>query len=146
MNDKSIDINRSNAYSEVLEILRYIPIQEYNKIPQKKLEIFERFSNKEYKFVYNLKKSLDENNASNITKTIIAILFRDYWATENQRQKILNKQNFDRKIQEEKYNPDNLFKKNKENIEKNMQSPNLILVEYKESLLKRIINKIKSLI
>ena len=77
MNDKSIDINRSNAYSEVLEILRYIPIQEYNKIPQKKLEIFERFSNKEYKFVYNPKKSLDENNASNITKTIIAIYIRD---------------------------------------------------------------------
>lgn len=148
MNNKLIDINHANAYSEVLEILRFIPIQEYNKIPKEKLEIFERFSNKEYKFIYNPKNSLDENNVSNITKTIIAILFRDYWATENQRQKILNKQNFDKKnIQEEKYNPDNLFKKNKEkeNIEKNIQNQNLAMVEYKEPLLKRIINKIKSL-
>ena len=148
MNNRVIDINHANAYSEVLEILRFIPIQEYNKIPKEKLEVFERFSNKEYKFFYNPKKSLDENNVSNITKTIIAILFRDYWATENQRQKILNKQNFDKKnIQEEKYNPDNLFKKNKEkeNIEKNIQNQNLAMVEYKEPLLKRIINKIKSL-
>ena len=148
MNNRLIDINHANAYSEVLEILRFIPIQEYNKIPKEKLEVFERFSNTEYKFFYNPKKSLDENNVSNITKTIIAILFRDYWATENQRQKILNKQNFDKKnIQEEKYNPDNLFKKNKEkeNIEKNIQNQNLAMVEYKEPLLKRIINKIKSL-
>ena len=91
MNNRVIDINHANAYSEVLEILRFIPIQEYNKIPKEKLEVFERFSNKEYKFFYNPKKSLDENNVSNIAKTIIAILFRDYWATTYQKQKIIAK-------------------------------------------------------
>ncbi len=35
------------------------------------------------------------------TKAIIAILFRDYWATPEQREKILAKQNYDR-IQIEK--------------------------------------------
>lgn len=29
------DIKYANAYSEVLEILKYIPIEDYNKIPIK---------------------------------------------------------------------------------------------------------------
>ena len=89
-----IDIKHANAYSEVLEILNYISIQDYNKIPKEKIEVFEKLSNKEYKFSYNPNVSLDENNVSNITKTIIAILFRDYWATEIQREKIISKQNY----------------------------------------------------
>ena len=114
MNNGLIDVNHANAYTEVLEILRFIPIQEFNKIPKEKLELFERFSNKEYTFFYDPAKSLDENNVSNITKTIIAILFRDYWATESEQKKIINKQNCDRKnILKEEYNIDNLFNKNK---------------------------------
>ena len=29
------------AYSEVLEILKHIPIEDYNKIPKSKIELFE---------------------------------------------------------------------------------------------------------
>ena len=136
-----VDIKHANAYSEVLEILNYISIQDYNKIPKEKIEVFEKLSNKEYKFSYNPKVSLDENNVSNITKTIIAILFRDYWATEIQREKIIAKQNYDRSILDEEkrkiYNSDNIFKKyNQENIIEN----EFALVEYKGSIFKRIIN------
>ena len=35
-----IDIEYANAYSEVLEILKYIPIKDYNKIPKNKIELF----------------------------------------------------------------------------------------------------------
>ena len=35
------DIKYANAYSEVLEILKYIPIEDYNKIPKTKIELFE---------------------------------------------------------------------------------------------------------
>ena len=145
-----IDIKHANAYSEVLEILNYISIQDYNKIPKEKIEVFEKLSNKEYKFSYNPNVSLDENNVSNITKTIIAILFRDYWATEIQREKIISKQNYDRAIFEEEkrkiYNPDNIFNKYKQNskIEESTIQNDVALVEHKESILKRLINKIKS--
>ena len=102
------------AYKEVLEILKCIPIEDYNKIPKDKIELFETNANKDYIFNYDPNKTLNEQNVSKIAKGIIAILFRDYWATETQRQKIINIQNYERrKLEEEKlkkYNPDNLFK------------------------------------
>lgn len=116
-----VDIKYANAYCEVLEILKYISLEEYNKIPKNKIELFEANANPEYAFSYNPDKTLDEQEVSKTAKGIIAILFRDYWATEQQREKILAKQSYDReKLEEEKrkeYNPDNLFKdKKKENM------------------------------
>lgn len=130
------DIEYANAYVEVLEILKYIPNEDYNKIPKNEIKVFENNANKNYNFSYNLNKTLDEQNVSKIAKGIIAILFRDYWATESQREKIIIKQNYDRqKIEEEKrikYNPDKIFENNKNstinNPEKNQE---IALIEIK---------------
>ncbi len=115
-----IDIEYANAYSEVLEILKYISKEDYEKIPNSKIELFETNHNKEYIFKYNPNKTLDEQNVSKTAKAIIAILFRDYWATEIQKEKIITKQNYDRMQLEEKkkeiYNSDNIFKNNKKKI------------------------------
>lgn len=125
------------AYREILEILKYIPIEDYNKIPKEKIEIFEMYANKEYTFDYDPSKTLKEQKVSNITKEIIILLFRDYWATETQRNKIIAKQNYDRiKLEEkkkEKYNPKDLFKKNyiNKNI-LNQTKENMQVIEYKE--------------
>lgn len=138
-----VDIRYANAYSEVLEILKYIPLEDYNKIPKNKIELFRTNANNDYSFTYNPSKTLEEQEVSKIAKGIIAILFRDYWATEQQRNKIITKQNYDRiKFEEEKkskYNPDNIFK-NK--IEKNIENTNnnLQMIEYKKESL---FNKIK---
>lgn len=136
------------AYSEVLEILKYISKDDFNKIPPNMIEMFKTNASEENKFVYNKNKTLQEQNVSETARTIIAILFRDYWATEEQREKILNVQNVERqKYVQEKYNTDNLFKKlnQHENINESVQTQNVAMVEYKEPLLKRIINKIKSI-
>lgn len=116
-----VDIEYANAYSEVLEILKYISKEDYKKIPNSKIELFETNHNKEYIFKYNPNKTLEEQNVSKTAKAIIAILFRDYWATEVQREKIITKQNYDRKQLEkekkERYNSDNLFKNNDTQID-----------------------------
>ena len=108
------------AYSEVLEILKYIPIEDYNKIPKAKLELFEANANITYTFNYNPNKTLEEQNISNITKGIIILLFRDYWATEFQRNKIISKQNYDRmkldQKKKEKYNSNNIFINDNRNV------------------------------
>ena len=108
-----VDNKYAVAYSEVLEILKHIPIVDYIKIPKTKIELFKTNANNEYTFNYDPSKTLEEQNVSNITKGIIILLFRDYWATEMQRNKIIAKQNHDRmKLEEkkkEKYNPDNIF-------------------------------------
>ena len=130
-----VDNKYAVAYSEVLEILKHIPIEDYNKIPKTKIELFKINANNEYTFNYDPSKTLEEQNVSNITKGIIILLFRDYWATERQRNKIIAKQNYDRmKLEEkkkEKYNPDNIFRnryKNflADNIENNQE---LALIE-----------------
>ena len=105
-----VDNKYAIAYSEVLEILKYIPLEDYNKIPKTKIELFKTNANNDYTFNYDPSKTLEEQNVSNITKGIIILLFRDYWATEIQRNKIIAKQNYDRmKLEEKKYNPDNIF-------------------------------------
>ena len=108
-----VDNKYAVAYSEVLEILKHIPLEDYNKIPKTKIELFKTNADNEYTFNYDPSKTLEEQNVSNITKGIIILLFRDYWATEIQRNKIIAKQNYDRMNLEEKkkgkYNPDNIF-------------------------------------
>ena len=108
-----VDNKYAAAYSEVLEILKHIPIEDYNKIPKNEIELFEAYADNDYTFNYDTSKTLEEQNVSDITKGIIILLFRDYWATEIQRNKIIAKQNYDRmKLEEEKKeknNPDNIF-------------------------------------
>ena len=139
------NIEYANAYSEVLEILKHISIEDYNKVPKKKIELFQTNANKNYKFQYDATLTLDEQNISKRAKAIIAILFRDYWATSEQREKILAKQNYDR-IQNEKnkqkqYDPDNLFKNKATKVETVENS--VAMVEYKESIFTKLKNWFK---
>lgn len=73
------NIEYRTAYSEVLEILKHISKEDLNKIPKEMLEMFKANANKNYNFVYNTKKTLDRQHISNTAKTIIAILYEDYW-------------------------------------------------------------------
>lgn len=124
------------AYSEILEILKHIPIEDYNKIPKSEIELFKAYADDNYTFTYDSTKTLAEQNVSDITKGLIILLFRDYWATEIQRNKIIAKQNYDRiKLEEEKeakYNSykalDNNYKNSSVNNEKINQESALIEV------------------
>lgn len=75
------NIEYANAYSEVLEILKNISKEDYEKVPSEKIDLFEKNANKNYSFQYDTNLTLDEQNVSKRAKAIIAILFRDYWAT-----------------------------------------------------------------
>ena len=127
-----VDIKYSNAYTEVLEILKYLVPEDYEKIPKEKIEVFETYANKDYNFNYDPDKTLQEQNVSETTRTIIAILFRDYWATEEQRDKIIKFQQQERirteNEKKEKYKIEDLFKNNKNAS----QTEEVSLVEIKE--------------
>lgn len=145
-----VDIQYANAYTEVLEILKNISQEDYNKVPKEKIYLFEQNANKEYIFDYDSTKTLEEQNVSKTARAIIAILFRDYWATDEQRNKIKAFQNNKRhQIDEEnrqKYNTD-IFK-NRNNITTesiNEKSENMQLVEYKENIFKRILGFFKKM-
>ncbi len=150
---ENISIEYANAYTEVLEILSKMSKNDYNKIPRDMIQVFEIYSNKEYTFEYDFKKDFDQQGISKRAKLILAILFRDYWANDNQREKIIAKQNYDRqKLEEEKrkiYNTD-IFKNKENNIEIDgidniSEQVNMIQYEHKKSIIKKIINKLKSI-
>ena len=80
------------AYAQVLEVLNSISFNDYCKIPKEKIHFFKVNAEKNVEFDYNPDKTFQEQNISDTAKTIIAILFRDYWATEEQREKIIREQ------------------------------------------------------
>lgn len=78
----------AKAYTEVLEILRYLPRNEYNKIAIERIKFFEANKDISYKFKIDPDMPLDKQNISIEANSIIIVLFRDYFATENQKEKL----------------------------------------------------------
>ena len=114
--------NYKKAYKEIVEILKYVPEESINKIPQEMRNMFEEKQLKTYDFQIDTNKTFDEQELLKETKAILANIFRDYWATPYQKEKIEAKEKYDRQKSEEKkikkYNPHNLFEnKNSEKIE-----------------------------
>ena len=135
------------AYSEILEILKHISKKEQEKVPSNMIEMFKANASENSNFAYNPKKTLQEQNVSEIAISIIAILYRDYWATKEQRQKILNFQNREReKYKAEKYDVNNIFKKKNEIKPVIVTAEEYPVIVKKQNFIQRIIGKIKNLI
>lgn len=142
----------SIAYTEILEILKYLPKDEYNKIPKEKIDFFEKNKDNNYVCKFDVSKSLEEQNISPKANTIIVSLFMDYFANSDQKEQIKNilNQNEDAKQKSlrEKYNPDNIFDK-KVSITSKCQSVNEE-IQLKECdklpWYKALLNKIKSIL
>lgn len=137
--------NYPKAYKEVIEVLRFIPIESVNKIPKEIIEMFEMKMDKNHNFSVDINKNFEEQNVLEETKAILANIFRDYWATPYQKERIEAKESYDRQQLEEeknkKYNPDNLFKKKELVIsEKTEENNNLPIEVKKETFYIRIIN------
>ena len=104
------------AYTEIYEILNYMPISYIRKLPIELLNLFEQNRNKEYKYCVNIDKKLNEQEMLTETKSILTVLYRDYWATPEKKATIIQKERIERELYQnelrQKYNPDDIFKNN----------------------------------
>lgn len=136
----------ANAYQEVIEILKYTKKEDLVKIPKFKIDMYKKYMNKNNNFKIDKTKTLEEQNISKKAKAILANLYRDYWATDYEKQRIDAKENYDlEQIAKEKYSVDNLFKKKEikqENVLNN--ETNMVVVE-KEKWYKRLFESIKKI-
>lgn len=146
-----MNIETRQAYSEVNKFLELIGEEMSNKIPVKLRKFFEREMDKNYIPTINTNIPIKEQNLKRKTIAIIASLNLQYWCKEDKKQELIEiYSNNEKKYQEdlkEKYNPDNIFKKRtQESVieEKNIEKE-FALVEYKESIFKKLINKIKNI-
>lgn len=127
----------ARAYTEVLEILKHFPEEEYKKIPVEKINFYKNNMDKNYKFTIDPEIDLANQNISKEANAIIVTLFRDYYATEEQKVKINEILDLNQKKEElekrKKYHPDDIFKNN-EQLHKNSEisDTSTQLVEYKE--------------
>ena len=145
----SIMTKTRQAYSEIDEFLGLLSEEQRNEIPKKLRDFFKEEKDQEY--FKNIDKDIPikDQNLKEETLAIIALLNLQYWCKDEEEKKRLQEiyaQN-EKEYQDmlyEKYNPNDIFKKkegttieNNNEIKEKMQ-----MVAYKDSVFKRIINKI----
>lgn len=139
------------AFTEVYEVLKLMPKQLLNKIPNKFYKMIEEERDKEYN--PKIQEPLEKQKLKNETIIILGLIYRDFLCSEEERKKLQEKdarelQEVQQKLEEEirqKYNPDNIFK-NRNKIEEQMtlEKNSLIVVE-EEKWYRKIFNIIKKL-
>ena len=144
-----VSVRNANAMAEVIYYLKGIKQEDIDKIPRKFIQYLNENASKEYKCDFDYNKPLKELNLLDETRGIIGMICYNYWCvTEKQKEQYLkrlsqNEQQY-QKILDEKYNPDNIFENKKLDFIENTTNPTEI-TEYKESIFKKFINKIKSI-
>jgi len=148
--------NYKTAYTEVLEVLKYMP-EDAEKIPPQMMLFIQENQDKSYKYNFDINIPVNEQPMSNITKAILANFYRDYIAVPEEKEKILQMEKYEieeyEKVQREKYNPDNLFKTKEQLVtnvitleNQNKQSDYNLPTEIKKTnIFIKIIEKLKSL-
>ena len=144
-----VEAKTQEVFSEVYAFLEIVGDQYRNKLPKELIQIFETQKSKTYNPQYDPNIEIYKQNLKKGTLAIIAILDLNYWCeTEEEKQKIRKAlEENELKKQEEirkKYNPDNIFE-NKTKKEYTNIPENKAIIEYKkESIINKIMNKIKS--
>jgi hypothetical protein len=142
----------TNDFSKVLtqvdNILQYLPLKSFNKIPDKIIEKIEENKDNEYFFEYDFEKSLLDQNIFEETKDFLSAIYLNYICEDDKKTEILKvcKQNDEKYEQElvEKYDISKLFEKRKVETKECCESENQLIV-IEEKWYKKIFNIIKNL-
>ncbi len=144
------NINYIKAYTEVNCLLEYLPQSYIEKLPKKLIDLIKKQSNEKFNIYIDTNKSLLDQNFSNKTKDLIAVIKYNYWSTDEERKQLKNifYEN-ENKYQEElleKYNPNDIFKKREQRVKvTNPIDSNTQITLYKENIFTKFLNKLKNL-
>ena len=138
------------AITEVLYILKYLPKSLTSNIPTNFLNFLNSNSIPDYKPDFDLSKGLDNVKLKNKTKILLAIIYREYICSEQERSdynKILTQNENEYQIKlKEKYNINNIFNETKkEKTSDNNTTNSNQLVIYKKSYFTRVKDFIKKI-
>lgn len=115
--------NYNKAYKEVDTILSYMPEENVNQIPLNMRNMFKEKMDKSHEFTIDETKPFESQVMLPETMAILANLFRDYWATPEQREMIIQSEKEEAaKLQasEKQYDAKDMFSKiERENDEAN---------------------------
>ncbi len=136
---------RPEIYTDISVIIKMMPDEMKSRISREFIEFIEDKKSMNYLSSINPKVPLGEQILKEETKVLLGIIYRDYLCDKVEKVRLLekDKQELDRLELEkqQKYNPDNLFKKEtkKENVQETA------LMKYKESIFKSFFKKLKGI-
>lgn len=143
----------TRVYSELYDILKFCDNDLKNKISRKFLKFLNDNRDKTYITNINPYLPLEEQNILEETKNYLGLVYRSYFADENEKLEFAKKDKEEyEKLEEEKrqkYNPDNIFKNKEKVIENNIEKSEvdtkieLPMMAIKKNIIVRIIDKIK---
>ena len=133
------------AFVEVDEILKMMPIDLISKIPMKFRQIISENKAKDYKV--EIKEPLEEEKLKEETVVILGLIYRDFLASPDEREELQLKDAEELKRIElemqQQYDIDNVFKKRKNALDDTASTD---LIVYKEQgFLKKLFNVIKGI-
>ena len=138
----------SQAFTEVLEILKNSEKNIVSRIPENFIEFLNKYKDNNYKAEIDFSNENWDEQVKKETQAILALIYRDFIVSKEKREKLLAEEQEEQiRIENElreKYNPDNLFKNETNNIINNSKNT-VEMVKYKESILKKIIIKIQNI-
>ena len=138
------------AYTEVDNFIELLDEYYKNKIPKKLREFFK--NEKEEKYIKNIYRNIPikEQNLLQETLSLIAFLNLQYWCDDEEERKRLRKiytenEKTYMKQMRLKYDINNIFKERRKEVVEEETKDNVAMIRYKDSLIQRIINKIKKI-
>lgn len=103
------------SFKEVYVILNKCSKEDYDKIPKNFMKVIEDNMDKDYSYTMNEDNNIFAQPMLRETMALLSIIYRDFWASKEEREKIVAYQQQEKKVIEEKkrnaYNVDNIFKK-----------------------------------
>ena len=142
-------VDVSKRLVEVDEVLKYLNVDELKKIPEEIRQMIKANKDKDYVWEYDENKKLKNQNLSRDTFAFLSYLNMEYLLNEEQKQLMnqihMENERKEEEIKSEKFKTEDLFKKNTNKIEIKTYQNDLEIVEYKETIFRRVINKIKKL-
>lgn len=142
------------AFAEVNEIIKLMPLELVKKIPSKFREMI--VEEKDNNYIPDIKEPIEKCKLKNETIIILSLIYRDFLCSPDERKKLQEKdarelQEVQKAVEEEireRYNPDDIFKKkNQNNIEEsnNKEENTSMIVIQEEKWYQKIFNLIKGL-
>ena len=89
------------AYAEVLEILKFVPKDDYDKVPNYIIENMQQEKDLSYEYKLTFIEGFENQKLLKETEAILAVFYRDYWASDEQKKKLQEIEVIERKIAEE---------------------------------------------
>lgn len=142
-----VDNVYKNAFKEVYYILQNTDEELLNKIPTKFMDFIKNNMNENYEISISTDIEIDKQNLLKETESILALIYRSYWAIDTEKVEFANKDKIElielEQKKKEQFKDINEIFEERRNLN-NVTLDNSLAVIPKENFFKRFFNKLMS--